>query len=173
MQIGTQLNTGNNISQQSITTRYQATPDPCGTTLLPTQTITPTLINNTANSFGGLYFVVTELGYTANQGGNTPTLCNADGGQGGHVGARLTVADAILGDGLLSGGEFFTQAFQVGLPVRARYRIFVNLYGIPAGVTATDATATLSVRHRPSVLWVGSLMRRASSSKVACAYSCH
>lgn len=142
----TQLNTGSTITQQSFTASFNPAAQPCGGQSLPRHTITPTLHNNHAsNSYYNLYFVVTELGYTTPQilGGvtYTPTLCNADGGIGGGVGAKLSVVAATLSDGLLAPAESFAQAFQVGLPLRARYRLFVNLYGIPATITAADAQA--------------------------------
>lgn len=139
VQIGTQLNTADQVTQQSFSALYHPAVQPCGADLLPSHTITPTLRNNTGNRFSALYFVVTELHYTAATT-YTPTLCNADGGQGDGGGARLTVAVPVLGDGVLGAGETFGQAFAVGLPVRARYRLFVNLYGVPTGVVAARPT---------------------------------
>jgi hypothetical protein len=138
-----QINRGSQVTQPSFTALYQATPQACANEPapgLPIHALTPTLLNNTSNSYRSLYFVVTELGYSATQGSNVPTLCNADGSNGGGVGARVTATAAGLSDGF-NPNESFTQAFQVGLPVRARYRLFVNLYALPTTVTAADSAA--------------------------------
>ncbi len=110
---------------------YDATPVACGASNLATQTVTPTFHNNTAIPFSGLFFKVTTLEYKVAQGGQTPKLCNADV-PGGGVGATLTITDTLAGNGDLS------QAFVVGLPVRAGYRIFVDLYSTSAAAAMSD-----------------------------------
>jgi predicted outer membrane repeat protein len=134
----------NRVAQTTFSALYSAIPQPCATVAapgLPRHTIAPTLQNNATSAYRDLYFVVTELRYTTAQGDNTPTLCNADGGAGGTAGARLTMAQSgTLADNRLAPGESFAQPLQVGLPVRARYRIFVNLYGFPTtSALATDS----------------------------------
>lgn len=138
------LNLNDQITQTAVSTRYTAIPQSCvsgDTPGLPRHTITPTLQSNAATGYRDLYFVVTELRYAVDQGGYTPTLCNADGGAGGTVDARLTLAQSgSLADNNLAPGEMLTPGFQVGLPVRARYRLFVNLFGTPAVGATTGFT---------------------------------
>lgn len=138
--LATRLMTDTLITEEGLITHYNAMAAPCTdqpTLHLPTHTITPTLRNHSSEHVRDLYFVITELRYTAAQGNHTPTLCNADGGQGGGVDATLTVTlTGTLADQILAPGEPFTQPFAIGLPVRARYRIAGKLYGTPT-VTAT------------------------------------
>ena len=84
------LNSSGKVVQQSVTASFNPTPQPCGAVApinLTIHTITPTLRNDSATTtYFDLYMVLTELRYTASQGGNTPTICNADGGAGGASG---------------------------------------------------------------------------------------
>lgn len=110
---------------------YNPTRVACGLAdQLPTQTLTPKLHNNTGSTLTGLFFRVKILDYKVAQGGRTPALCNADT-PGAGVGATITVA------GSLASGGGLLQAFQVGLPVRAAYRLFVDVYSSSATAATT------------------------------------
>ena len=143
VEVETRLNTGSAV-QVNLATVFSATPQPCATAAAPgllRHTITPTLQSNAGSTYRDLYFVVTTLRYTTPQGDNIPILCNADGAAQGvtGVGARLTIAQlADLADNRWTPGENFAQDFLVGLPIRSRYRLFVDLYG--ATTTAVAAS---------------------------------
>lgn len=146
--IPTRLITENLVIEDGHIAQYNEKATPCTDQpelSLPIHTITPTLRNHSSERFRDLYFVITELRYTATQGDNTPTLCNADGGQDGGVDAMLTVdSTGNLADQILAPDETFTQPIEIGLPVRARYRISANLYG-----TATTAMVPNRNEHLP------------------------
>lgn len=145
VEVETPINSGNGVTQVNLTTTFSAILQPCATVAapgLPRHLITPTLQRNAGSGYRDLYFVVTELNYTTLQGDNSPTLCNADDATQGvvGVGARVTLAQTgALADNRWTSGERFAQAFAVGLPVRARYRLFVNLYGVPVDGVRTAA----------------------------------
>jgi predicted extracellular nuclease len=107
-------------------------------------TLNPTLRNTTAAAtYADLYFRVRELAYTTDQGGNQPSLCNATTVvDSGRVGSILSIPNANLpgSDSSFDPGEDLTQSFVVGLPVQARYRIFVDLFS--STVTATGGAAS-------------------------------
>ncbi|MBX3015408.1 MAG: hypothetical protein KF832_28065 [Caldilineaceae bacterium] len=144
-----QLNTGS-VAQQTLNTVYDADTEECGT---PTHTLTPTLINNESESYHSLYFVVRQLEYTSPQevSGTPvfPTLCNADSGQSGGVGSKITVNADNLSGGTLDPTETFVQQFIVSLPIRTRYRIFVDLYG----QTVNAASSTNATRLIGTLSW--------------------
>lgn len=159
VEVETALNSGNAVAQLSLSTGYGAIPQPCATVAepgLPRHTITPTLQSNAGVTYRDLYFVVTELTYTTAQGDNTPILCNADGlayGLTGGIGAKMTVVQqGTLADNRLVPNESFAPAFVVGLPIRARYRLFVNLYG---AVTASNMT--MAAHQAEQHQWLGQL----------------
>ncbi|MBX3009912.1 MAG: hypothetical protein KF832_00345 [Caldilineaceae bacterium] len=146
LEIEVSLNAENSISQTSFSSVYSATPQACAqlaTPGLPPHSLTPTLRNNANLTYRNLYFVVRELAYVNSQGEHLPTLCNADGGVGGAAEAQLTLPASVTGDGLLAPAESFSPVFIVGLPVRARYRIFVDLYGVRTSVIAAAPPAEL------------------------------
>jgi hypothetical protein len=133
------VNKENQVQQQSYAHAYQPAIQPCSNDEFPIHTITPKLINNSPFTFIGIYFQVTELRYVTDQGSNLPILCNADPGTGTGMGARVTPPQTgHLNDNRLSTGEFFDQPFQVGLPARMRYRLFVNMFGRVEGATRAD-----------------------------------
>lgn len=142
------LNNGTDVTQQSVTATYNSIPGNCPTSTidLPIHTVTPTLANNTANNYTGLYFQVRDLAYNTDQGGAEPTLCNADNGTPGNggVGARLTIP------GTLTSGGTISPALEIGLPARARYRIFLDLYGVPTTILAADVNG---MQHLGQFQW--------------------
>ena len=115
---------------------YNSTPVACGASNLPNQTVTPTIHNNTGTIFSGLFFKVKTLDYKAAQaGGVQPKLCNADT-PGAGVGATLTVAGGLAANSNLTPAPVFV----IGLPVRAAYRFFVDLYSTSAVATYAGPT---------------------------------
>ncbi len=124
----------NSVAQASVATgAYNATPVACGGVgALATQTITPTLHNTTATNFSGLFFKVKTLEYKVAQPGNVqPKLCNADT-PGAGVGATLTLASTLAANSDLTPPP----AFVIGLPARAAYRFFVDLYSTSAAAAS-------------------------------------
>jgi hypothetical protein len=150
-------NSTDQVSQLSYSAQYSMSPQPCATVEapgLPRHTVIPSIQSDSTIGYRDLYFEVTELAYTANQGDHSPLLCNADGGNGGTVGDRLTLAPVgALADNLLSPGEVFTQTVLVGLPVRARYRVFVDLYGTPVNPTSADTLLADAVQRIGRLGW--------------------
>ncbi|MBX3011479.1 MAG: hypothetical protein KF832_08215 [Caldilineaceae bacterium] len=137
------LNGSGSVVQTAITAIYNATPQSCPAVggSFAIHTVTPTLKNNTGLPFTELFFRVKALEYTAPQAGQTPKLCNAttvvdDGG----VGSMLAIANSSLpgGDDTFNPDDELTQAFLVGLPVRAQYRIFVDLFSSTASAASID-----------------------------------
>ncbi|MCB0064362.1 MAG: hypothetical protein KDE19_19695, partial [Caldilineaceae bacterium] len=131
--VTTNLGEGNQVSQDGMTTSYNPTPTTCANLgELPIHTLNPTLSNSSSDTFSDLYFALTALEYVEPQGDYQPTLCNADGGNGGRVDARLSLPlTGDLADNLFAPTESTTFALEVGLPVRKRYRILGSLYGSP------------------------------------------
>lgn len=131
------------VTQISVSTSNNPTPQSCAATgtNLALYTVTPTLQNSSANTFADLFFRVKTLEYTANQGGQVPSLCNATTVvNNGGVGSILAVANSSLqgGDNQFNPGDNLIQAFQVGRPVAAQFRIKVDLFSTTT--TAADAT---------------------------------
>jgi len=130
--VNAQINSS--VSQQSVSAVYNATSQACSSMggSLPQQTITPTLRNTTSATFSGLFFRVKTIEYTTTQSGQ-PVLCNATSGNGG-VGSTLTIPNSSLpgGNSQFNPGEDLVPTFQVGLPVRAQYRFFIDLYAVNA-----------------------------------------
>lgn len=152
LNLAAQLNTEDNITQQGVTTSYNGQLSNCPTSAvdLPIHSVTPTVENtsNPAESYANLYFEVIDLAYTGDQGSNTPTLCNADGGVDGGVGARLTIPlTGDLADGVFGLGDIFAQELRIGLPARARYRLFVNLMGTPSSVLVANSASTQQLKR--------------------------
>lgn len=130
------------VTQQSVNTNYNATPQSCAAIgdNLAIHTISPTLRNSSATTFDNLIFRVNELAYTTAQGGYQPSLCNATTVvDEGRVDSTLNVANSALpgSDNQFNPGDDLVANFQIGLPVRARYRVFVDLY---SATTVTAAT---------------------------------
>lgn len=157
LEIVTEINTGNSVTQTTFSSLFSGIPQPCANVAppgLPRHTITPTLRNNATAGYRDLYFIMTELGYTTSQAANIPILCNADSGASAGVGGRLTPAlTDNLADNLLASGETFAQALVVGLPVRARYRLFVDLYGVPISVAASATSHAQSAQPIGHLGW--------------------
>lgn len=132
------------VNQQGVVASYNATPQSCPASggSLPIQTVTSTLRNNSALSFSGLFFQVRQVEYTTAQGGQQPILCNPSHGNGG-VGSLFLIADSSLagGNSQLDPGEELAASFQIGLPVRAQYRFFVDLYSAGAAAATLDGGA--------------------------------
>lgn len=130
------------VTQQSVNATYNATPQSCAAvgTNLAMHAIAPTLRNSSATTFNNLVFRVKELDYTTAQGSYHPSLCNATTVvDQGRVDSTLTVANSALpgSDNQFNPGDDLVANFQIGLPVRARYRFFADLYS-----TASVAAAT-------------------------------
>ncbi len=139
--VNAQINSS--VSQQSVSAVYTATPQACPSTggSLPIHTIMPIFRNNTTStSFSGLFFKVKTLEYTSAQSGQ-PVLCNASSGNGG-VGSTLAIPNSSLpgGDNQFNPSENLLPTFQIGLPVRAQFRLFIDLYAVGAAAATTDAT---------------------------------
>ena len=131
------------VTQQSVNTSYNATPQTCPAVgdNLALHTITPTLRNTSASAFDNLVFRVKELAYTTAQGGNQPSLCNATTVvDQGRVDSTLSVDNSALpgSDSQFNPTDDLVTNFQIGLPVRARYRLFVDLYSATATGAATS-----------------------------------
>ena len=121
------------VVQESVTSNYNATPQTCAAvgTTVAFHTITPTLLNNSTTVYADLFFRVTTLEYTTAQGGNQPALCNATTvANSGRVGSLLAIANSSLpgSDNQFNPGDRLLPQFKIGLPIRARYRFFVELY---------------------------------------------
>ena len=127
------------VSQQSVSASYNATLQPCGSGgSLAYHTVSPSLKNTSAGgNFANLYFKVKTLEYIAAQGGQTPKLCNADT-PGAGAGGKLSVPNSSLpgSDNQFNPNDMLLPTFQVGLPVRAAYRFFVDLYS--TGIVAAQ-----------------------------------
>lgn len=133
------------VVQESVSATYNATPQSCAAagTSLAFQTVTPTFRNNSAKTYTNLFFRVKTLEYTDNQGGSQPNLCNATTVvNSGRVGSLLAIPNSSLpgSDNEYNPGDKLTLNFKVGLPVRAKYRFFVDL--LASGVTAAGSGAT-------------------------------
>ncbi|MBX3011290.1 MAG: PqqD family protein [Caldilineaceae bacterium] len=130
------------VIQESLSTEYNATLQSCAAvgTSLAIHTLTPTLLNNSTTSYADLFFRVKTLEYVSDQGGNQPALCNATTVvNSGRVGSLLAIANSSLpgSNHQLDPEERLIPQLVVGLPIRARYRIHVDLYcasAIPAQV---------------------------------------
>lgn len=121
------------VVQESVSSSYNATPQSCSAvgTTVAMHTITPTLLNTATTVYADLFFRVTTLEYTTAQGGNQPALCNATTvANSGRVGSLLAIANSSLpgSDNQFNPGDRLQPQFKIGLPVRARYRFFVELY---------------------------------------------
>lgn len=132
------------VAQQSVNATYNATPQSCAAVgaNLAMHTIAPTLRNSSATTFNNLVFRVKELDYTTAQGSNHPSLCNATTVvDQGRVDSTLAVANSALpgSDNQFNPGDDLVANFQVGLPVRARYRFFADLYSAASVTAATGA----------------------------------
>ncbi len=135
LNLAVQLNSS--VTQLGATTSNNPTPQLCAATgtNLAIYTVTSTMQNSSANTFTDLYFRVKTLEYTANQGGQAPSLCNATTVvNNGGVGSILAIPNSSLfgGDNQLNPGENLVQAFAVGRPVTAQFRIKVDLYSSAA-----------------------------------------
>lgn len=131
-----------NVTQQSVNTNYHATPQSCAAVGddLAIHTISPTLRNSSVNTFDNLVFRVKQLAYTTAQGGNQPSLCNATTVvDQGRVDSTLSIANSALpgSDNQFDPNDDLVTNFQIGLPVRARYRLFVDLYSVASVTAAT------------------------------------
>lgn len=149
------LTISSSAPQQSVNTNYNATPQSCAAIgeNLAMHTISPTLRNSSATTFDNLIFRVKELAYTAAQGGYQPSLCNATTVvDEGRVDSTLTVANSALpgSDNQFNPGDDLVANFQIGLPVRAQYRVFVDLY------SATGVTAASGANQRAEGNYLGS-----------------
>ncbi|MBX3010838.1 MAG: hypothetical protein KF832_04990 [Caldilineaceae bacterium] len=134
------------VSQTNMNASYNAAVQSCAAndTSSPIHTIAPTLRNNAATTFADLYFRVKQLEYVDDQDDKQPSLCNATTVvDGGRVHSILSVPNASLpgSDNQYNPNDELVTTFQVGLPVRARYRIFVDLYHTVA-TTAQNGSAT-------------------------------
>lgn len=121
------------VVQESVNSSYNAIPQSCSAvgTTVAIHTITPTLHNSSATVYADLFFRVTTLEYTTEQSGNQPALCNATTvANSGRVGSLLAIPNSSLpgSDQEFNPGDRIQPEFKIGLPVRARYRLFVDLY---------------------------------------------
>lgn len=131
------------VVQTSVTSVYNGTPQSCPATggTSPIQTITPTFLNSSSQTFTDLFFRVKTLEYTTSQGGLVPSLCNATSAvDNGGVGSMLAIANTSLpgGNNAYDPTESFSQIFQVGLPIRAQFRIKIDLFSSTAGVASAN-----------------------------------
>lgn len=121
------------VVQESVNSSYNAIPQSCSAvgTTVAIHTITPTLRNSSTTVYADLFFRVTTLEYTTAQSGNHPALCNATTvANSGRVGSLLAIPNSSLpgSDNEFNPGDRIQPEFKIGLPVRARYRLFVDLY---------------------------------------------
>lgn len=121
------------VVQESVNSSYNAIPQSCSAvgTTVAIHTITPTLHNSSATVYADLFFRVTTLEYTTEQSGNQPALCNATTvANSGRVGSLLAIPNSSLPGSAqeFNPGDRIQPEFKIGLPVRARYRLFVDLY---------------------------------------------
>lgn len=145
LNLAVQLNSS--VTQQGATTANNPTPQLCAATgtNLAIYTVTSTMQNVSANSFTDLYFRVKTLEYTADQGGQQPSLCNATTVvNNGGVGSTVVIPNSSLpgGDNQLNPGDNLVQPFAVGRPVAAQFRIKVDLFS--SAVAAAGATDELA-----------------------------
>ncbi len=138
------------VTQTSVTTSNNPTPQSCPATgsNLAIYTVTPTLQNTSSTTFTDLFFRVKTLEYTTSQGGQQPSLCNASTVVNhGGVGSMLAIPNSSLpgGDSQLNPADNLIQAFRVGRPVAAQFRIKVDLYSSSA--TAAGATGESTVEE--------------------------
>jgi len=131
------------VVQQSVATSYNATQLACAATgtNLAQHTVTPTIHNNSGNTFSNLVFRVKQLEYTVAQGGSQPSLCNATTVvDSGRVGSTFSVPNGSLpgSDNQYNPNDNVLPVFQIGLPVKAAYRFFVNLYSTNAAAANAD-----------------------------------
>lgn len=137
VELAAEIDLSRSVTETTFAAIYTSAPQPCGDSILPRHTVTPTFRNESMANYTNLYVKVTELDYQTAQAGQLPILCNADGGPGG-VDAQLTLTDTLFGpNGTLDPSETFTQSLQIGLPIRAGYRIGVELYGVTEAQTRT------------------------------------
>ncbi len=152
--VNAQINSS--VSQQSVSAVYNATAQNCPSTggSLPLHTVTPTLRNTTSAAFTGLFFRVKTVEYTTTQSGQ-PVLCNATSGNGG-VNSTLTIPNNTLpgGDNQFNPGENLIPNFQIGLPVRAQYRFFVDLYSTSVTAAAANNQAESGEHYLGSLVYV-------------------
>lgn len=149
------LTISSSVTQQSVNTNYNATPQNCAAAgeNRAIHTISPTLRNSSVTTFDNLIFRVKELAYTAAQGGYQPSLCNATTVvDEGRVDSTLTVANSALpgSDDQFNPGDDLVTNFQIGLPVRAQYRVFIDLY------SATNVTAATGDNQQAAGDYLGS-----------------
>ncbi len=131
------------IVQTSVTAVYNGTPQSCPATggNLPIYTISPTLRNDSTQTFTDLFFRVKTLEYTTAHGGLVPSLCNATSVvDNGGVGSMLAIANSSLpgGNDAYDPTESLSSTFLVGLPIRAQFRINVDLFSSTASAAGVN-----------------------------------
>lgn len=136
------------ISQTSVAASYNQVPQTCPATgtELPIHTVTPSLQNDSTDDFADLFFRVKTIEYTTAQGGMVPSLCNATTiVDNGGVGSMLAIPNGSLqgGDNEYNPADVLMQALEVGLPVRARYRINVDLFATQINAAGADASGAV------------------------------
>lgn len=142
--VSTVQSLNSSVIQQSVATSYNATQQACAATgtNLAQHTVTPTIHNNSVNTFSNLVFRVKQLEYTAAQGGSQPSLCNATTVvDSGRVGSTFSVSNGSLqgSDNQYNPNDNVLPVFQIGLPVKAAYRFFVNMYSTNAAAADADS----------------------------------
>lgn len=144
-----ELQTHNNaVSQSSVAASYNEVPQSCAATgtSLPIHTVTPTLQNSSTDTFTDLIFRVKRLEYRTDQGGMSPSLCNATTViDNGGVGSLLAIPNGSLpgSDNEYNPGDSLAQALEVGLPVRAGYRSNVDLLATQVNAASVGTTSPL------------------------------
>ncbi len=158
------LTLNSSVTSVGVTTSYNPVAQACAATggALPIYTITAMQQNSSAISFTDLFFRVKTLEYTADQGGLVPSLCNATTVvDNGGVGSMLAVDNSSLSGGDFSPGDTLSQAFAVGLPIRVKFRIFVDLFSSSASAAGSNGgngtyVGSLVLTFDPNATPVGS-----------------
>ncbi len=129
------------VTSVGVTTAYDPVAQFCAASAsnLPIYTISTMQQNSGTSSFADLFYRVKTLEYTTDQGGLVPSLCNATTVvDNGGVGSLLAVANSSLPGGDFGPGDILSQDFMVGLPIRVKFRIFVDLFSSSAGSAASS-----------------------------------